>query len=220
MRRSRLGAFGALIVISAVAVASGVAPAAPPAATASHAFVAGSPAAIACGGSVDARVTLNSQAGTTGASTDVMLVLDLSGSMGLPASKLTDLKRAATDTLAALDAADGAVDQAIAGNAVGITYYRASTATLAATVGSSYSTLLTTIDNLPAPAGASPHNLGISTGSAGLGASTTGYAKAMVLDHRRPGRRIRVDGLHERGGQRQGERHYASSRSASEPAAT
>jgi von Willebrand factor type A domain len=181
MRRGRLGALGALITISVVAASTGVAPAAPPAATASHAFVAGSPAAISCGGSVDARVTLNTQAGTTGASTDVMLVLDLSGSIGSPATKFTDLKRAATDTLDALDAADGTVDQAIAGNAVGIVYYRNGSATPVASVGASYNTLLSAINALPAPTGSSPHNLGIDLGAAGLAASTTGYAKSIVL---------------------------------------
>ena len=99
MRRSRLGALGALSAVIMVAVTTGVAPAASPSATGSQAFVSGTPAAIACGGSVDARVTVNGQAGSTGASTDVMLVLDLSGSTGTPPSKLADLKRAAIDAL-------------------------------------------------------------------------------------------------------------------------
>ena len=80
--------------------------------------MAGLPAAIACGGSVDAQVTVQGQAGSSGQATDVMLVLDLSGSMNSPTSKFTNLKSAATATLNALDAADGATDQSIAGNGV------------------------------------------------------------------------------------------------------
>ena len=99
MRRSRLGAFGALCAVALVIGATGVAPAAtPPSATASQALVAGSPSAISCSGSVDARVTVTSQAGTTGTATAVMLMLDLSGSTGR-ASKLADLKAAAQDAL-------------------------------------------------------------------------------------------------------------------------
>ena len=109
MRRSRLGAFGAICAFVAVgAAATGIATAAAtPSASAVQSLVAGSPSAIACGGSVDATVTVTGQPGTTGQSTDVMLVLDLSGSTGTPPSKLANLESAATDTLAALDAADG-----------------------------------------------------------------------------------------------------------------
>lgn len=182
MRGSRLGALCALCVVVLVAAATGVAPAATsPSATAAQAPVASSPTAIACGGFIDARVTVTSQAGSSGAAIDVMLVLDLSGSMGAPATKFTDLKSAATATLDALDAADGSIDQSIAGNGVGIVYYRASTATPAAAIGSSYNTLISTINSLPPPSGSSPHDLGINAGSAGLAASTSGYAKAMVL---------------------------------------
>src|SRR4029077_341665 len=128
MRRSQLAVFGALCAVTLVAASTGVAPAAAPSATASQALVAGSPTAIACGGFVDARVTVTSQAGSSGQTTNVMLVLDLSGSTGVPPSKLADLKRAAKDSLDALDAADGATDQSIAGNAAGVVVYRGSTA--------------------------------------------------------------------------------------------
>jgi von Willebrand factor type A domain-containing protein len=182
MRRSRLGALGALIVISAVAASVGAAPAAPtPSATASQAPVAGSPSAIACGGSVDARVTVAAQAGTTGQATDVVLVLDVSGSMGAPSTKFDNLKAAARAALAKLDAADGAADQSIAGNGVGVVYYPKATSAPAAPVGSSYATLLAAINNLPAPNGSSPHDFGINSGVSALAASTSGYAKAMVL---------------------------------------
>ena len=66
-----------------------------PTATATQALVAGSPSAIACGGSVDAQITVTGHAGTTGNVTDVLLVLDLSGSTGTPAYKLDNLKSAA-----------------------------------------------------------------------------------------------------------------------------
>jgi von Willebrand factor type A domain len=180
MRRHRLAGFGALCAVLLVGAATGVAPAATsPAVTAVQAVVAGSPTAIACGGSVDARVTLSGHSGTTGAATDVMLVLDLSGSTNVPPSKLADLKRAATDSLAALDAADGLADQSIAGNRAGIVTYRGTTAAIAAPVGSSYSTLLAAITGLPAPAGGSPHAAGIATASGALASSPN--AKAMVL---------------------------------------
>jgi von Willebrand factor type A domain len=183
MRRSRLGAFGAMCVILVVGVvATGVAPAAAaPSATAAQSFVAGSPTAIACGGSVDAKVTVTGQAGVTGQSTDVMLVLDLSGSTGTPPSKLADLKRAATDTLAALDSADGAADQSISGNGAGILYYHGSSATVVAPLGSSYATLLAAINTLPAPSGGSPHDVGIAAGAAALAASSSGFARSLVL---------------------------------------
>ncbi len=123
MRRSQLAAFGALCAVTLVAASTGVAPAAAPSATASQALVSGSPTAIACGGFVDAQVTVTSQAGSSGQATNVMLVLDLSGSTGVPPSKLGDLKRAAIASLDALDAADGATDHSIAGNAAGVVVY-------------------------------------------------------------------------------------------------
>jgi hypothetical protein len=180
MRRHRLVGFGALCAVLLVGAATGVAPAATsPAVTGSQAVVAGSPTAIACGGSVDARVTLSGQSGSTGAATDVMLVLDLSGSTGVPPSKLGDLKRAATDSLDALDAADGAADHSIANNRAGIVVYRNTSAAITAPLGSSYGTLLAAINGVPAPAGGSPHAAGIATASGALASSAN--AKAMVL---------------------------------------
>ena len=180
MRRSRLGAFGAICAVVLVTGATGVAPAAtPPSATASQALVAGSPSAISCSGFVDARVTLTSQAGTTGSGTAVMLTLDLSGSMA--GSKLADLKAAAKDTLAALDAADGATDQSIAGNTAGIVIYQGSSATLTAGLGTSYTALVDDIDALPAANGGSPHDLGINVASSALATGAGGFAKAIVL---------------------------------------
>ena len=182
MRRSRVGALGALSVVIMVAASSGVAPAASsPSATGSQAFVSGTPAAIACGGSVDARVTVNGQAGSSGTSTDVMLVLDLSGSTGTPPSKLADLKRAAIDAIDALDAADGVTNQTIAGNAAGIVDYRDAGATIRVPLGASYATLVNAVNTLPAPSGGSPHGTGIGTASTALAASASGYANAMIL---------------------------------------
>ncbi|HMG98380.1 MAG TPA: VWA domain-containing protein [Gaiellales bacterium] len=126
---------------------------------------------------MDARVTLTSQAGTTGADTAVMLTLDLSGSMA--GTKLANLKQAAKDTLAALDAADGATDSSIARNSAGLVVYQGSGTTLAVAPGASYNTLVGDIDGLPAPNGGSPHNAGIDSASAALAGS--GFAKAIVL---------------------------------------
>ena len=217
MRRSRLGALGALSAVIMVAVTTGVAPAASPSATGSQAFVSGSPAAIACGGSVDARVTVNGQAGTTGAATDVMLVLDLSGSTGTPPSKLADLKRAATD---ALDRArrgrrgDRPVDRRQRARASSTTGARRATIRRPARLELRHARAAV-INGLPAPAGGSPHGAGISTASAALAASASGYAKAMVLisDGQDDGARL-TSGDERRDG-RQGERRSASSPSAS-----
>jgi hypothetical protein len=182
MRRHRLGAFGALCAVALVVGATGVAPAAtPPSATASHALVAGSPSAIACGGFVDASVTLATTAGTTGNSTAVMLTLDLSGSTGVPPSKLTNLKDAAKAALAALDAADGATDSSISGNSAGIVTYQGTTATVVAGPGTPYGTLVSDIDALGPPSGNSPHNVGIDTAASALATAPSGFAKAMVL---------------------------------------
>ena len=172
MRWNRLGAVAALGAVLVTAVSVGVASAATnPSATASQ---AGSPSTIACGGTVQIQATVSTQAGTSGQATDVMLVLDLSGSMGSPAGKFTDLKRAATDALTALNAADG-----LAGNRVGLVTYRDTTASLVAAPGASFSTLSGDISSLAAPSGDSPHNLGIDAGAAALAASTN--AKAIVL---------------------------------------
>src|SRR5664279_4670447 len=97
MRRGRLGALGALCAVVLAGATAGVAPAGSSAsATASLAPVAESPTAIACGGSLNAQVTVSAQSGTTGANTAVMLVLDLSGSIG-DGTKLANLRSAATD---------------------------------------------------------------------------------------------------------------------------
>ena len=117
-----------------VAASSGVAPAAvSPSATGSQALASGSPSAIACGGAVDARVTVNATAGSTGNATNVILALDLSSST---ASQVAAEKAAALDTLNALDAADGATDSSIAGNRAGIISYQGTTATTRAALGS------------------------------------------------------------------------------------
>jgi Mg-chelatase subunit ChlD len=179
MGRMRLAGVGTLLVL-VVGVSAGVAPAATlPSATAAMSLATGSPAAIACDGSVDAKVTLTGTPGTAGAATDVMLVLDLSGSMNSPTSDFTDLENAAKDVLAALDAADGLIDQTIAGNRVGVVTYKNSAGSVAAALGSSYSTLFGVVSDLPTPTGSSPHDDGINAAAAALSASTN--AKAMVL---------------------------------------
>ena len=151
-----------------VAASSGVAPAASsPSATAAQAFVSGSPAAITCGGSVDARVTINGQAGSTGASTNVMLVLDLSGSTG-SRRQARRSRRAGNDALDALDAADGAADQSIAGNAAGIVDYQGTTGSVTAAIGSTYTALLAAV-NGGTPSSGSPHGAGISTATSAFG---------------------------------------------------
>jgi hypothetical protein len=181
MRRSRLAVFGALCALTVIGAATGVAPASPPSATASQALVAGSPSSINCSGFVDAKVTVTSTAGTSGTATGVMLVLDMSGSTGTPPSKLANLKSAAKDTLAALDAADGAADGSIGGNSAGIVVYQGPGVSFTAPLGTPYATLVTDIDALNAPSGGSPHAIGIAAASTALNTAPSGVAKAMVL---------------------------------------
>ena len=168
MRRMRLGAVGAICMVVAVGAATGVATAdSSPSATAAQAFVAGSPAAIGCDKSVDATVTVTGTPGTTGRATDVVIVVDLSGSTNVPTSKFQDLKNAATDTLRALDAADGTTDSTINGNAVGLISYRGSSATPLAPIGSTYATLAAAIDRPRHPVGREPARRGHHRGSHG-----------------------------------------------------
>ena len=150
MSWTRLGALGGLCAAVAVIAATGVATASSsPTATASQAPVAGSPTAIACGGSVDAQVTITGHAGITGDVTDVMVVVDLSGSTGTPPSKLANLKSAANATVDALAATGG-------GNPVGLEYYQGTSATISAALGSTHSALTSAIGLLPGPDGGSP----------------------------------------------------------------
>lgn len=182
MRASRLGAFGALGAVLLVGLAAGVAPAAttPPSVTASHAPVAGSPSAISCDGFVDAHVTVTGHAGTTGTARAIMLTLDLSGSMNVPTTKFADLKRAATDTLDALNAADGSADHTIGGNSVGIVVYHGTSVTTI-TPTHDYDALAAAITGLGTPTGDSPHNRGIDAASAAL-SSSAGKAIELISD--------------------------------------
>ena len=183
MRRRRTRALGALVV--SVVVAAGItagigaaADAVPPSATVAQAAVDGSPSAIACDKFLDGKVTITGHAGTVGQATDVILVLDTSGSMGSPSTKFTALKDAAKAALVALDTADGHLDQVINGNRVGIVRYANSTGVSAVTLGSSYTDLFNGVDRLPAPNGASPHDAGINAAVAALASSPN---KAIVL---------------------------------------
>ncbi len=179
MRRFQLGAFVALTAAVFVAASTGVAPAAvSPSATGSQALVSGSPSAIACGGSVDARVTVNATAGSTGAATNVVLVIDLSSST---AAQVAAEKAAALDALSALDAADGATDSAIAGNRAGIVSYQGTTATTRAVLGSSYSALVTAVNTLPASSTGSPHGAGINAAATLLAGGGAGFTRSLVL---------------------------------------
>jgi hypothetical protein len=179
VRRIQLGAFAALTAAMFVAASTGVAPAATsPSATGSQALASGSPSAIACGGSVDARVTVNAQTGSTGAATNVMLVIDLSGST---AGQIAAEKAAALDVLNALDAADGVVDQSIGGNAAGIVSYQGTGASLRASLGSSYSALVAALNSLPPSSSGSPHGAGIGLADTQLAGGGAGFAKALVL---------------------------------------
>ncbi len=177
-RRFQLGALAALTVAAFVAASTGVATAADPSATGSQALAAGSPSAIACGGSVDARVTVNTTAGSTGAATNVMFVLDLSSST---ASQVAAEKAAALDSLSALDAADGVTDSAIAGNRAGIVSYQGTTATVRANLGSTYGELVTAVNSLPASSTGSPHGAGINAAAGQLAGGGAGFTKSLVL---------------------------------------
>ena len=119
-----------------------------------------------------------------------MLVLDLSGSTGTPPSKLTQLKTAAKDTLAALDAADGATDQSSRATASGIVTYRGTTATGVAAVGAGYGALVTAIDGLPAPRVAAARTGPASRPPSSALASSSAEGQGHRADHGRPRRRL------------------------------
>ena len=100
--------------------------------------------------------------------------LDLSGSTGVPPSKLADLKARRRTRSTALDAADGATDQSIAGNApasssTGLGGHARRRARLELRHAS-----VSDINGLPAPHGGSPHDLGINTASSALATGAGG----------------------------------------------
>jgi hypothetical protein len=118
------------------------------------------PTSVTCDG--DVAVEVKVAEGTTGL--DVVIVLDLSGSIATPASDFAALKQAALDALAALDASDGLANQQIAGKQVGIVSYRQAEPreVEAALGGSSYATLVGAVNTgLDSPTGGSPHDQGI-----------------------------------------------------------
>ena len=125
--------------------------------------------------------------GTSGTNTSVMLVLDVSGSIANNSAELANLRSAATDTLAALDAADGSTDGSISGNSVGITVYHATgegpDASVTMPIGSSYGDLATYISTrLPTDGGGSPHNAGITTAAGALSGASGAHAIVLITD--------------------------------------
>ena len=182
----------------------------PPSATASQAFVAGSPTrdplrwlGRRAGHGHDR------QAGTTGQATDVMLVLDLSGSTGEPPSKFADLKNAANATLAALDAADGhaeSVDRRQPRRDRDLPAARRPR--LALRSRSSYAALVSSVDTLPAPVGGESARRRHHHGERATRCRRTPSRQRQGDrdDHRRAGDRIAAHEHDDRRDHRQGDR--------------
>ncbi len=187
MRRGRLCALSALCALVVAGMATGVAPATvSPSGTQSLLGTPTPTTVAACGGTVDARVTITGHAATSGQATDVMLVLDLSGSIVGSAAYFQDLRDAANAALDALDAADGAVDGSTASNLngatpnkVGIITYRDNAASVAAGLTTDVSSLHGIVNGPLTPnGGGSPHAAAINQAATTLAGSTT---KAMVI---------------------------------------
>ena len=152
-----------VLSLTAVAVAAatgmfvtGEAAASAPSVTGSTALV-GAPSALTCGGTVNVRVTLTGTGGITGTATDVMLVLDLSGSIS--GTKLTALKSAATSFVQALD---------LGRNRAGIVTYKGSSAATPLPLGSTKDALVSFIGGISGTSGSSPHHLGIGAAQTAL----------------------------------------------------
>jgi len=170
-------------VVAGLAAVSAVAPSAAtnPSVTVSKHLVSGSPTSIDCAGSVDVEVDVTGTAGTAGNATDIVMVLDVSGSMA--GSKFTDLKNAATAFVHALDARDGADDGSFGlGNRVALVTYRNTSATTVLPLGASESSLVSAIGSLSTPSGGSPHAAGIQQAQSILSASTNAKAIALFTD--------------------------------------
>ncbi len=148
---------------------TGEAAASAPSVTGSTALV-GAPSALTCGGTVNVRVTLTGTGGITGTATDVMLVLDLSGSIS--GAKLTALKTAATSFVQALD---------LGRNRAGIVTYKGSSAATPLPLGSTKNALVNYLSGISGTSGSSPHHLGIGAAQAALTAPGSSNARALAL---------------------------------------
>lgn len=134
---------------------------------------------IACDGSTTVTVTLDAQTGIAGNPTDVMLVLDRSGSMaGTP---LADLKTGANSFVDIIDeASDGVLDGVIAnGSRVGVVSF-AGSATVDEALTTDANALKGAINALSA-GGNTNHEAAFQTAQAELAGSQPGSAKTMIL---------------------------------------
>ena len=135
-----------------------------------------------------------------------------------PQSSSPNLKTAATDTLTALDAADGATDQSIAGNARGHRLLPGTAATVAAPARLD-ATARCPQSTACRRRGPSPHDLGINSRGRGARRAAATVREVDGADQRRPGERRRADDANNAATARR-RPASASSRSASAPART
>jgi uncharacterized protein YegL len=179
MIKRHMRALVAAVAVGVVAVGTGVfvadAAASDPSVSGAKQFDgAEAPDAILCAGSVDVKVTLTGTAGVDGTATDVMLVLDLSGSIS--GTDITQLKAAAKDVVDALD-----VGQLALGNRVGVVTYRGTVVapTLTTTAPGTDAVALKAAIDAVVFGGGSPHGAGINAAASALATSTN--ARAMVI---------------------------------------
>ncbi len=149
------------------------APASSPPSVTGQTSLVGAPNALACNGAVNVRVTLTGTAGVDGNATDIMLVLDLSGSIS--GTQLGDLKNSAKSFVEALD---------LARNRAGIVTYQGSSATPRVPLGGTKASLTGYIDGITDAdtRDASPHHRGIQAAQTALTSSTNKKALALFTD--------------------------------------
>lgn len=138
-----------------------------------------SPSSLSCKQSTDVNVKLTGQAGITQNPTDVMLVLDRSGSMG--GTPIGNLKTAANKFIDIIDeGSDGQLDGVIAnGSRVGVVSF-ADNATTNKVLSTNATDLKNTINSL-AVGGLTNHEAAFQTAQTQLSASSPSNKKIMIM---------------------------------------
>jgi uncharacterized protein YegL len=138
---------------------------------------------IACNGSTTVTLTLNGQTGIAGDPADIVLVLDRSGSMGVPAGQpLADLKTGANQFVDIIDqGTDGVLDGTIAnGSQVAVVSF-ADSATVDQALTSSAGAVKSAVNNLIAT-GQTNHQHAIQTAQGLLNGGSTNDIMIIMTD--------------------------------------